>query len=330
MTDINVPKSDAIVHYSDEDVALLSLADAPENAIKQASQAASAIMGVIESKPKVITFNAEIYFENEDWVFIGKFYGVTVRIVTDRYVEFGTAKGFEAEAEAVLSSTGQVVGRAFMMCLDDEENWGAVPKYEWKDVLDAEGKKIWEEKIIKGKKKNLPKSEKVKVGEVKKPLFQLRSMAQTRASSKVLSMVFKFIPVLASKGGRKVSSTPADEASEDFTNTNQREAQDDKPTRAKRKAEPEATKEPEKPRDPDCITKEDQKFLYTVSTKCKLSHDEVKAKLQAEFKGKNKQPLTTSGDMLKGDLQVYLDSVDPRFHFHHPSHDAQDEPGANG
>jgi len=318
-------KQDAIAHYLDEDV-LLSLADAPENAIQQASQAASAIMGVIEGKPKVVTFNSEIYFENEDWVFIGKFYGVTVRIVADRYVEFGTAKGFEAEAEAVLSSTGQVVGRAFMMCLDDEENWGAVPKYEWQDVLDDKGNKIWEEKIIKGKKKNLPKSVKVKVGEVKKPLFQLRSMAQTRSSSKVLSMVFKFIPVLASRGGRKVSSTPADEASEGFTNSNETE-QSNQPTRAKRKETPVE----EKPYDPDCITRDDQTFLYTVSTKCKLSHDEVKAKLQAEFKGKDGKPLKSSSDMLKKDLQVYLDSVDQKFQFHPPAPtEGQEEPGANG
>lgn len=324
-------KQDAMVHYVDEDVVLLSLADVPENAIHQASQAASAIMGVIDGKPKTIKFNSEIYFENEDWVFIGKFYGVTVRIVADRYVEFGTAKGFEAEAEAVLSSTGQVVGRAFMMCLDDEENWGSRAKYDWVDEMDKDGKKIWEEKVINGKKKNLPRGKKVKVGEVKTPLFQLRSMAQTRASSKVLSMIFKFIPVLASKGGRKVSSTPADEASEDFTNTNQREPQDDKPTRAKRK-ETESS-EPEKPRDPDCITADQQKFLYTVATKCKLKHEEVKDELQAHYKGKDGKPLQSSRDMLKKDFRKFLDSVDSKFLYHAPEPPeelAQEEPGANG
>jgi hypothetical protein len=228
MSETTNNKPDAMVHYSDEDVALLGLAGTPENAIQQASQVATAIMKVIDQKPKVIKFNSEIYFENEDWTFIGKFYGVTVRIVTDRYVEFGTAKGFEAEAEAVLSSTGQIVGRAFGMCLDDEENWGMRAKYEWVDELDENGKKIWEERIVNGKKKNLPRGKRVEVSKVKTPLFQLRSMAQTRASSKVLSMVFKFIPVLASKGGRKVSATPAEEASEDFTNTEL--SQESKPT----------------------------------------------------------------------------------------------------
>jgi len=317
-----------LVHVRDEDVSLLSLADAPEKALEEASQVASTIMEVISSKPKVVTFNSEIYFENEDWCFIGKFYGVTVRVVRDSYVEFGTAKGFEAEAEAVLTSTGQIVGRAFMMCLDDEENWGLRPKYDWVDDLDENGKKQWEEKVINGVKKNRPKRKRVELPPVKVPLFQLRSMAQTRASSKVLSMIFKFIPVLASKGGKRVSGTPAEEASENFNNSGARE-RDDKPTRAKRKTTPEAE---EKPRDPDCITRDDQTFLYTVSTKCKLSHDEVKAKLQAEFKGKDGQPLKSSGDMLKKDFQAYLDSVDPKFKFHAPAPttDAQEEPGANG
>lgn len=317
-----------LVHVRDEDVSLLSLADAPDKALDEASQVASTIMQVISSKPKIITFNSEIYFENEDWCFIGKFYGVTVRIVKDNYVEFGTAKGFEAEAEAVLTSTGQIVGRAFMMCLDDEENWGLRPKYDWVDDLDAASKKQWEEKTINGVKKNRPKRKRVELPPVKVPLFQLRSMAQTRASSKVLSMIFKFIPVLASKGGKRVSGTPAEEASENFNNSAPREENDSKPTRAKRKE----TSVEEKPRDPDCITREDQTFLYTVATKCKLSHDEVKAKLQAEFKGKDGQPLKSSGDMLKKDFQVFLDSVDSKFKFHAPAptENAQEEPGANG
>src|SRR5262249_45371859 len=158
--------------------------------------------------------------------------------------------------------------------------------------------------------KKLPKTERVQVGVVRVPLFQLASMSQTRASSKVLSMVLKFVPVLA--GFKPVPAEEITGNDGEFTHDNQQKTSD-RPTRAKRKVEP---NEEEKPRDPDCITKEDQKFLYTVSTKCKLSHDEVKAKLQAEFKGKNGQPLTTSGDMLKADLQVFLDSVDPSCKFH--------------
>jgi len=312
-----------LVHVADEDVSLLSIADDPANVIAQAREVAQAIMSLILKKPKQIIFNGEKYFENDDWVMAGKMYGIVPRILGEpEYVEFGDVKGFKAVCEAVLVATDQVVGRAYAMCLNDEENWGDRPKYEWKDVLDGEGKKIWEERIIKGKKKNLPKSEKIQVGVVRVPLFQLMSMAQTRASSKVLSMVLKFVPVLA--GFRP---TPAEEIPNDGSEFSH-EPDADRPTRAKRK-EPQAE---EKPRDPDCITREDQTLLYTVATKCKLTHDEVKAKLQAEFKGKDGQPLKSSADMLKKDLQVFLDSVDPKFAFHPPAppENAQEEPGANG
>lgn len=326
MPEIVVPKQDAVIHVPDEDVPLLSLADNPENIIAQATNAANAVMSIIESNPKPVKFNGVLYMENDHWVLAARFFGITVRIVRDEYVEFGTVKGFQAEAEAYLVGTGQVIGRAFAMCLDDEENWGLRPKYKWEDELDKDGKKIWEEKIIGGKKKNLPRGKRVQDGATKVPLFQLRSMAQTRSSSKVLSMLLKFIPVLASKGGKKVSTTPAEEA--DGTWDEPSGEVDSQPTRAKRKATPEAK---EKPRDPDCITREDQTQLYTVSTKCKLSHDEVKAKLQAEFKGKDGQPLKSSSDMLKKDLQVFLDSVDPKFAHHPPKPpEGQEEPGANG
>jgi hypothetical protein len=81
------------------------------------------------------------------------------------------------------------------MCLNDEDNWGAVPKYEWKDILDDKGKKIWDKGLRNGK--GGYKAEKVQTGTVPKPLFQLRSMAQTRACAKALRQVFSWVVVLA-------------------------------------------------------------------------------------------------------------------------------------
>jgi len=332
MPEIVVPKQDAMTHVSDEDVSLLSLADNPSTVLNQAKLAAQTIMQVISAKKKQVVFNGEKYFENDDWVLVGKMYGIVPRVASEpEYVEFGEVKGFKAVTEAVLVATDQVIGRAYAMCLNDEENWGDRPKYEWKDVLDAEGKKIWEERIIRGVKKNLPKSEKIQVGIVKVPLFQLMSMAQTRASSKVLSMLLKFVPVLA--GFKPV---PAEEISAndgEFAHDGQTQEHSDRPTRAKRKTEPEAAKEPEKPRDPDCITRDQQTFLYTVATKCKLKHQEVKDELQAHYKGKDGKPLQSSADMLKKDFQKFLDSVDSKF-LHHPpappEDNVQDEPGSNG
>jgi len=311
-----------LVHVPDEDVSLLSLADKPSTVLDQAKLAANTIMSVINAKKKQIVFNGEKYFENDDWVLVAKMYGIVPRIVGEpEYVEFGEVKGFKAVCEAVLVATDQVVGRAYAMCLNDEENWGDRPKYEWRDVLDAEGKKIWEEKLIKGKMKKLPKSEKVQVGVVKVPLFQLMSMAQTRASSKVLSMVLKFVPVLAG-----FKPTPAEEIPNDgseFAHENERES--NHPTRAKRKNNPDES-QPEKPHDPDCITSAQASEMWRLARgKGKLSEQEVRERL-AELKGKNGKPVTSALDMLKTDYIKFISSL-PNVT---ESDYRQEEPGASG
>lgn len=325
--------SQELVHVQDEDVSLLSIADDPRNVTHQARQVAQEVMSLIMRKPKQVVFNGEKYFENDDWVMAGKMYGITVRAGKEpEYVEFGEVKGFKAEAEAYLVSTGQVIGKAYALCLDDEENWGARPKYEWKDVLDAEGKKIWEDRLVKGKMKKLPKSEKVQVGLIKVPLFQLMSMAQTRASSKVLSMLLKFVPVLA--GFKPVPAEEITGNDGEFRGSPENEQTSDKPTRAKRK-EPEAAKEPEKPQDPDCIAQSQVTYLYTVASKCKLSHQDVIDELKANFKDKQGKPVDSTRKILKGDFQRALDALDPKMLHHAPRGDgkepnAQDEPGENG
>ena len=164
----------------------------PEQVLAEATKAAEALIRVIALKKKPVMFNGEQYLELEDWQTVGKFYGLSPRIVETRYVEFGGATGWEAVAEAV-SQQGVVVSRAESMCLDDEANWGAVPVYEWQDELDKDGKKIW---IDGPNGKKRPKANKVQTGTTPKPQFQLRSMAQTRACAKALRQVLSWVVVL--------------------------------------------------------------------------------------------------------------------------------------
>lgn len=182
----------------------LTVVREPEEVLADAQKAAAALMKVVNSKKKQIAFNGETYLESGDWQTVAKFYGVTAKIESTKYVTYGEASGFEAAAVA-LDCNGRVVSRGEAMCLNDEENWGMRPKYEWQDVLDAQGDKIWEPNPNKPGK-NRPKSKKVQVGETPTPLFQLRSMAQTRACGKALSNLFKWVVVLA---GYK--PTPAEE-----------------------------------------------------------------------------------------------------------------------
>jgi hypothetical protein len=175
----------------------------PEEVLAEAQQAATALVKVIEMKKNKVVFNNETYLEFEDWQTVAKFYGCTAKVISTKYVEFGEVHGFEAEA-VVLDRNQSEIGRSESMCLSDEENWGMVPKYEWQDVLDNDGKKIWDARLRNGK--GGYKATKVQVGATAKPLFQLRSMAQTRASAKALRSIFAWVVVLA---GYK--PTPAEE-----------------------------------------------------------------------------------------------------------------------
>ena len=188
----------------------------PEEVLAQAQKAAIALKKVLDLKENKVVFNNETYLEREDWGTAGRFFNCTAKSIETRYVEFpdgngGVTRGFEAVAVVIDMNTMNEIGRAESMCLDEEDSWGEVTVYEWKDKLDANGKKIWNANLRKGK--GGYEAEKVAAGTKSKPLFQLRSMAQTRAEAKALKGVFSWFVVLA---GYK--PTPAEELTghEDF------------------------------------------------------------------------------------------------------------------
>lgn len=171
----------------------LAIADGyrePTQVLEEARKAAKALMEVVALKKDPVIFNGDQYLELEDWQTVGKFYGLTPKNIASRYVEYGGVTGWEAES-IVIDRNGNEVGRAESMCMSDEDNWGDVPVYTWEDVLDDKGKKIWdaEKKRYKGKR--------VQTGSKPKPMFQLRSMAQTRASAKALRSILSWVVVLA-------------------------------------------------------------------------------------------------------------------------------------
>ena len=181
--------------------------ETPEVIMARAVKAAKVLKDVITKKDKPVKFNGEIYLEFEDWQTVANFYNASAKVISTTFVNFDGAKGFECHADLVDKLTGQVLSSADAMCLNDEEKWSTRTKYEWCYVkksggtsLEDPGKAeiIWEE--------GRPKKERVKMGEVAVPLFQLRSMAQTRACSKVIRNVFAWVVVLA---GYK--PTPAEE-----------------------------------------------------------------------------------------------------------------------
>jgi len=190
----------------------LDIEQAPEEVLRAASDAAKALQRVVAGKKNPVIFNKEQYLEFEDWQTLGKFYGVVVRIVKTTFIEFGAIQGWEATAEAVHVATGRIISSADAMCLNDEEKWRSRTKYEWHYVKKSGGTSVEDpgrEEIIweKGTDgKSRPRKVKVHVGEETVPMFQLRSMCQTRAGSKCLRNCFAWVAVLA---GYK--PTPAEE-----------------------------------------------------------------------------------------------------------------------
>lgn len=145
----------------------LSVARPPDQVLAEAQSAARALQEVISKKSSPVIFNGERYLEFEDWQTIGKFYGVTAKVVHTGYLDLGSAQGFEATAVAFHPQTGMNLSSAESICMNDEKNWSF------------------------------------------KPLYQLKSMAQTRACAKALRNVFSWVVVLA---GYK--PTPAEEMEE--------------------------------------------------------------------------------------------------------------------
>lgn len=94
----------------------------------------------------------------EHWLFLAAATGLSVRIVWSKPIEIGGGEGFEARAEVIHESSGQIVSAAESMCMNNEK-----------------GKNPWS----------------------KASLYAIRSMAQTRACAKALRQKLAYIVVLA-------------------------------------------------------------------------------------------------------------------------------------
>jgi hypothetical protein len=165
----------------------ITISKEPEIILEEAKKAAKALTKVIDGRKKKLILNNKTYLFNEDWQTVGKFYGVTAKVISTEYVNYGDVIGFEAKAVAIRADGLEISG-AEAMCLNDETNW-----------------------------KN-------------KPLFQLKSMAQTRACSKVLKNVLAWVVVLAG-----YQPTPAEEMTGNEHKTT-------KPTTGKKQLTPEQQK----------------------------------------------------------------------------------------
>ncbi len=149
------------------------------------------VAGVFQKKAIALELYQEIgkvkHLKIEGWQMLAAMYRVTASIESTNYIRYDDAYGFEATAVLIHVPSKTTISRADAMCLNDEDNWGLVNKYDYVDQGNGE------------KRRQV-------VGQVQKPLQQLRSMAQTRACSKVYSNFLKWVAKLSG-----FATTPAEE-----------------------------------------------------------------------------------------------------------------------
>lgn len=193
----------------------LSVQRDPDQVMAEAVRCAKVAKSVFDNKPKKVIMNGKPYPEYEDWSTMARFYSVTSRIRSVQYVEYGETRGFNAVAEAVHMQTGEVLSVAEADCLNDEPKWRSRAKYtdtiklkdgRWVDQAEADrlGTSAWVWTRSGGR--NRPEKKRQYAGDEPVPLFQLKSMAQTRAGAKVLRQLFSWVMVLAG-----YQPTPAEE-----------------------------------------------------------------------------------------------------------------------
>lgn len=154
----------------------LAIQCAPNIVLEEATRAAKALADVIENKAKKVVFNGKTYLQFEDWQTLGRFYGVTAAARSTRYVEYGE---------------GDYAIRGFEATAD------ALLVGNNQTISSAEAMCLDDEPNWR-----------------RKPLFQLKSMAQTRACAKALRNVLAWVVVLAGYAPTPAEEMDATEVSE--------------------------------------------------------------------------------------------------------------------
>jgi hypothetical protein len=149
----------------------VGLAVTPRDAIAQATVAARALTEVIESKPDKVVINGKTYLTLEDWQLLAHFYGLAARTESTEYVQFPDP---EVGTIQGYQARAEVINIKTGLIIGSGEAMCLNDEKKWTN----------------------------------KPLYAIRSMAQTRACAKALRNILAFVPVLAG-----YSPTPAEEIS---------------------------------------------------------------------------------------------------------------------
>ncbi|MGA2342587.1 MAG: hypothetical protein ABSG29_05290, partial [Steroidobacteraceae bacterium] len=142
----------------------IRMARAPETVLAEAKLCAKAMGRMVEQTKAFTVVGGRKHLHFTAWQTLGTMFRLVPRVRETRQIEADGVRGWECTAEVLHIPSGQIVSTADSMCTNDEPNWSVRPS---------------------------------KNGDQAVPMFQLRSMAQTRACAKALRNVLAWVVVLA-------------------------------------------------------------------------------------------------------------------------------------
>jgi len=158
-----------------------------ELGIERAKAIANRLDSIIREKDLAVRIGDNDHLRVEAWCACASLCGVSPRTQwTRRIPEEGPLEGYIARVEVVQIATGMVIGAAEAGCFIDEEEY-------------SRRNREWYKRWVKNDK----------------PIqHSVLSMAQTRATSKAIGQVLRFIPVLAGYAGTPAEEMPPRDESE--------------------------------------------------------------------------------------------------------------------
>jgi hypothetical protein len=164
----NPPEAAIVVAPAPSIPAELLTLGQPEEILADAHRAATALMNVVNSDKSPAIINGKIFLKFEHWQTLGRFFGLTSGVEGTDYVEFGPKK----DKKYGFKAAAYLLSGANDKVISRAESMCLTDEPKW----------------------------------ARKPLFQISSMAQTRAQAKAFRNVLSFVVVMAG-----YEPTPAEE-----------------------------------------------------------------------------------------------------------------------
>lgn len=105
----------------------------PAEVMVRGRDAAKELTKIVSSREKKLMLGGKQYLFFEDWQTIGKFYGVTAKVIQTEEIRTGDKLGGFLASAVAITRDGEVSG-ADAECTYDEQNWQGKPRYQLRSM----------------------------------------------------------------------------------------------------------------------------------------------------------------------------------------------------